>query len=179
MEPNIAISTINDFLFCPKSLYMHQAAGRINPTTYHSTPQTRGNALHASIDNQSYSDKKSILQGANIYCQELGIYGKLDTFNVDTGELVERKAEIKHIYEGYLMQLYSEYFCLREMGYEVKTIGFYSMVDNKKYSIEPPGEVEKQRLEEILDNMRNFDEQKLLDHRCPNCDNNIYSGLSW
>lgn len=179
MEQNIAISTINDFLFCPKSLYMHMAAGELNPATYHDVPQTRGNALHSAIDNKTYSSRKDIMQGASIYSEELGIYGKLDTFDKKGGELTERKSKVSEIYEGYLMQLYAEYFCLVEMGYDVKSISIYSMLDNKKHKFASPGEREKNRLKEILQQMRDFNEEDVLKHKCNHCSNNIYSGLNW
>lgn len=179
MEPIIAISTINDFLYCPRSLYMHIAAGDIDPKSYHDKPQTRGNEVHAAVDEQRYSNRKEILQNISIYSEELQIQGKLDTFDTKTGELIERKANIQKIYEGNLMQLYSEYFCLQEMGYKPKKIAFYSMLTNKKYPVELPGDKEKQRLKQIIADMQNFTPEQLLAHHCPNCDNNIYSPLSW
>lgn len=179
MEPYIAISTINDFLYCPRSLYMHIALGEITPSSFHDTPQTKGNEMHASIDEKRYSNKKNILQGVNIYSEELKVQGKLDIFDTSTGELIERKARLKNIFEGQIMQLYSEYYCLIEMGYKPKTIAFYSMEDNKKYFITMPTEKDKQRLKEIINKMQNYTYDKLLKHHCDHCDNNIYSPLGW
>jgi CRISPR-associated protein Cas4 len=179
MEPLIAISTINDFLFCPRSLYMHVAAGDISPKSYQDTPQINGNEAHAAVDERRYSNRKNILQGMNIYSEELGIQGKLDTFDTETGELVERKAKISQVYEGYYMQLYAEYFCLLEMGYRPKKLAFYSMKNNKKYKVKVPAEKETHRLKEIITEMQNFTPEKLLAHHCANCDNNIYAALSW
>lgn len=179
MEPAIAISTINDFLFCPRSLYMHLAAGDISPKSYQDVPQTNGNAAHGAVDQRRYSNRKNVLQGMSIYSEELGIQGKLDTFDTESGELVERKAKISELYEGYYMQLYAEYFCLLEMGYAPKKLAFYSMKDNKKYPVKVPKEKDKQRLEETVSEMQNYTPEKLLKHHCKNCDNNIYAGLSW
>ena len=179
MEPLIAISTINDFLYCPRSLYMHIAAGDITPASYHDTPQIRGNELHSAIEEGRYSHRKNIWQATPIYSEELQLYGKLDTYDTATRELVERKAHLTRIYEGYLMQLYAEYYCLIEMGETPKKLAFYSMLDNKKYPVPLPSNEDKQRLLSILDNMRSYTPEKLLEHHCSHCDNNIYAPLSW
>ena len=179
MEPYIAISTINDFLYCPRSLYMHIAAGDITPASYHETPQVRGKAAHEAIELKRYSNRKSVLQNMNIFSEELGIQGKLDIFDAETGELIERKAKIKKLYEGHYMQLYAEYFCLVEMGHKPTKLAFYSMLDNKKYPVSPPTEKDKARLKEIITEMQNYTPEKLLKHHCANCDSNIYSPLSW
>lgn len=179
MEPLIAISTLNDFLYCPRSLYMHGAAGDIVPDSYHDTPQVRGSAMHAAIDEKRYSNRKSVLQGMYIYSEELGIYGKLDIYDTATGELVERKAHLKTIYPGYLMQLYAQYYCLLEMGYKPKKLAFYSMKDNKKYPVPLPTDADKQKLIELIREMQDYTPEKLLKHKCSHCDNNIYSPLSW
>ncbi len=179
MEPIIPISTINDFLFCPRSLYMHLAAGDILPSSYHEAPQVRGNETHAAVDQKRYSHRKDILQGLSIYSEELQVQGKLDTFNVKTGELVERKTKIIKLQEGNYMQLYAQYFCLLEMGYRPKVLSFYSMLDNKKYPVAVPGEIEKNRLKTIIRQMQSYTQEDLLAHHCANCNNNIYSPLSW
>jgi CRISPR-associated protein Cas4 len=179
MEPLIAISTINDFLFCPRSLYMHLAAGDISPASYQDTPQTNGNAAHATTDEKRYSNHASVLQSMDIYCESLGIQGKLDVFDTETGALTERKARLKQIHEGYLMQLYAEYYCLRDMGYHPKKLAFYSIEDNKRYPVKLPTKENKLRLEEIITEMQNYTTAKLLKHRCAHCNDNIYAGLTW
>jgi len=158
---------------------MHLAAGEVAPASYQAVPQVRGNELHAAIDDKRYSNRKNILQGASIYSEELQVQGKLDTYDTSTGELVERKARIKKIHEGNLMQLYAEYFCLIEMGFNPKKLAFYSMQDNKKYPVSLPGKTGKQRLKEIIANMQNYTTKQLLNHTCPNCSNNIYNPLNW
>lgn len=179
MEPYIAISTINDFLYCPRSLYMHIAAGDITPASYHETPQVQGKAAHEAIELNCYSNRKSVLQNMNIFSEELGIQGRLDIVDTGAGELIERKAKIKKLYEGHYMQLYAEYFCLVEMGYKPAKLAFYSMQDNKKYMIPLPTDKDKERLKQIINNMQNYTPEKLLKHYCANCYSNIYSALNW
>lgn len=158
---------------------MHLAAGDIDPKSYHEKPQTRGNEVHAAVDERRYSNRREILQNISIYSEELQVQGKLDTFNTKTGELTERKADIQQIYEGNLVQLYAEYFCLQEMGYSPKRIAFYSVLNNKKHFVDIPGDQEKQRLKQIINEMQHFTPRQLLAHHCSNCNKNIYSPLSW
>lgn len=158
---------------------MHLAAGDITPASYHDAPQIKGNEMHAAVDQRRYSNRKEILQGLAIYSEELQIQGRLDTFNTKTGELVERKAHITTMYPGYYLQLYAEYFCLLEMGHRPKKLAFYSMQDNKKYPVKPPGEAEKQQLQDTIRQMQTYTPEQLLHHHCSNCDSNIYSPLSW
>lgn len=158
---------------------MHIAAGDITPASYHETPQVQGELAHEAIELNRYSNRKNVLQNISIFSEELGIQGKLDTFDVATGELIERKARIRKLYEGHYMQLYAEYFCLLEMGYKPVKLAFYSLLDNKKYPVPMPTTKDKARLKEIVQEMQNYTSEKLLHHYCKNCDNNIYSPLGW
>ncbi len=157
MENNIIISNLNDFIFCPRSIYFHNLYYSYNENLFHTSYQSKGKQAHKNIDNKTYSSKKNILQGIETYSEELGVTGKIDILDLDNKELIERKNKIKVIYEGYYLQLYAQYFCLLEMGYEIKKIGFYSMSDNKKINIELPKEKEKQRLKEVIKSMQDFD----------------------
>ena len=59
---------------------------------------------------------------------------------MSSGILTERKRQIKTIYDGFVFQLYAQYFALAEMGYSVKELRLYSMIDNKKYTVPFPEE---------------------------------------
>ena len=39
MEDYIAISTLNDFIFCPYSIYLHNVYMETDESVYHATPQ--------------------------------------------------------------------------------------------------------------------------------------------
>lgn len=158
---------------------MHIAAGEVAQSTYHDFPQIRGQEVHAAIDEKRYSNRKNVIQSLPIYSEELQVLGKIDTFSLDTNELVERKAKIRHVYEGYLMQLYAQYYCLLEIGYLPKKLALYSMLDNRKYPIAPPSLKEKLRLKAIISEMQKYTVKDMLEHECARCANNIYSPLSW
>jgi CRISPR-associated protein Cas4 len=62
MENYIKLSTLNDFIFCPKSIYYHNLYDNYNKNLYQEEAQKSGTIAHESIDNQTYSTRKDILQ---------------------------------------------------------------------------------------------------------------------
>jgi recB family exonuclease len=75
-------------------------------------------------------------------------------------------------------QLYAQYFCLIEMGYEVEKLKLYSLDDNKVYEIPLPNEEEIQTFEAFLQEYKRFDPRnsdfKAQLDKCQNC---IYAEL--
>lgn len=157
MENNIIISNFNDFIFCPRSIYFHNLYNDFDEKLFHDTYQQEGKEAHKNIDKKQYSSKKDILQGIDIYSDELGIVGKIDLYDKDKKQLIERKKKIKTIYEGYYLQLYAQYYCMIEMGYDIKELYFHSLCDNKRIKIQLPTKKEKERLKQIISEMNNFD----------------------
>ncbi len=96
---------------------------------YHDIPQTKGKHAHQSIDHATHNTSAHILLGTEVYSERYGLTGKIDMFDIKKGKLTERKRTIKTIYDGYKLQLYAQYFCLTEMGYEVKSLNFHSLTD--------------------------------------------------
>ena len=178
LEQNIKISNINDFIFCPRSIYFHNLYSSFDENLYHTTHQTKGKNAHKSVDKQKYSTKKTILESVDVFSEELGIIGKIDIFDTGKGILTERKSKIKKIYQGYYLQLYAQYFCLIEMGYEVKKIRFYSYSDNKIHNVKLPGDAEKEELKKIIAQMKVFDlEDKKFIQNFNKCRMCIYKEL--
>ena len=110
MEETILISQLNDFIFCPVSIYFHKLYGNLERRLYQGEKQIKGEYAHSSIDNKYYSTRKDVLQGVDIYSEELNLRGKIDIFDIKTGVLTERKNTIKTIYDGYVFQLYAQYY---------------------------------------------------------------------
>ncbi len=173
------ISFLNDFIFCPRSIYFHQLYGRVSQRVYHTPAQTKGRAAHKTVDTQSYTTSKSVLQGLEVYSEKYNIGGKIDTYDQDKRLLVERKKKIKEIYDGYYYQLYAQYYCLTEMGYKVDELKFYSMDDNKSYPVKKPEDnPEKQKSFEVLiDTIRVFDLNAPFEVNANKCNHCIYSNL--
>ena len=176
MEEIILISYLNDFIFCPISIYFHKLYGTLDKTTYQSTYQVNGTNAHKSIDTKSYSDKKNILQSINVFTEEFGIMGKIDTFDVDKGLLVERKNKVVQIYDGYIFQVYAQYYALLEMGYKVEKIRIYSISDNKNFDIKLPCEDLEMdnKFKKLIIDMHNFKMDTFKQSNIEKCRKCIY-----
>lgn len=178
MESYLMITQINDFLFCPRSIYFHTIfAQNVDKDLYQDTPQKKGCAAHQSIDEKHYSTRKNILQGLTVYCEKYNLLGVIDTLDLETKTLCEQKYAITRVYDGFRYQLYAQYFALLEMGYEIEHLKLYSKKDNKSYLIDLPNELEIQKFESLLNKIRSF---SLFDPFIPNpnkCQNCIYNPL--
>ena len=179
MESYLTISFLNDFIFCPRSIYFHQLYGRMSTKMYHSAVQTKGLNAHKTVDNKTYSTSKNILQGIEVYSEKYKLCGKIDTFDQAKGLLVERKKKITTIYDGFIYQLYAQYFCLQEMGYHVKQIKLYSLDDNKSYSICLPKDDAKrmQGFEQLLQDIANYQLTATFAANANKCRYCIYNNL--
>jgi len=178
MDSYIQITKLNDFGFCPHSIYLHSIYESFTEASYKDIPQARGKFHHESIDNAQYSSLKKYLQGLAVYSNKLGIAGKIDLFDQKAGTLIDRKYKVKQIHEGYKLQLYAQMVCLEEMGFDVKKIKLHSLSDNKRYSIPLPTETERKRLAGIIDLIHTYDPAKgpgdIPASKCNNC---IYNNL--
>ena len=164
MESYIKLSTLNDFIFCPKSIYYHEVYDSYNPNLYHETAQKEWKIAHESIDNKKYSTHKWVLQSLDVYSQHYWIHGKIDLFYVHQWKLVERKNKIHtdenwkpRIYIWYKYQLRWQMFCLEEMWYRVDSIWLYSLKDNKKYRVYKPSDMQLFQFINMLKKYKKFD----------------------
>jgi CRISPR-associated protein Cas4 len=151
----ISISKINDFVFCPHSIYFHNVYEGFEDSCYKSHYQTAGKLAHKNIDFQNYSSLQSVLQGVEVFSEKFGIIGKIDLYDKKSQTLTERKNKIEKIYEGYGFQVLAQKICLEEIGFPVKKMRFYSLSDNKEHLLENEREV-FDNLKQILDEIRNF-----------------------
>jgi CRISPR-associated exonuclease Cas4 len=159
MESYIPISYLNDFIFCPRSIYYHQVHGSLGQGMYHAKEQTLGVISHESIEEESYSTRKDVLMNLEIYSEKYNLVGKLDIFDNKAKKLIERKHKIQKIYDGYVFQVYAQYFALVEMGYEVEEIVIRDKSQNKNYPIPLPSqdEIMFQKFENLINDINEFD----------------------
>ena len=75
-EYTISISTLNDFIFCPASIYFHALDADTESFTYQNPDQLNGKSVHQSVDTVSYSTESNILKGIAIYSEKYDLYGK-------------------------------------------------------------------------------------------------------
>ncbi len=157
MESYLPISFLNDFIFCPKSIYYHNLYGKYNKAVYQDKPQVVGTLNHERIDSKTYSTQKKYLQGLEVFSEKYQLCGKIDVYDAESKSLIERKTKIKTIYDGYRYQLYAQYFCMVEMGYTVEHLYLHSLEDNKRYSVAIPDVSETKIFEALLQAITAFD----------------------
>ena len=177
MEPYIQISLLNDFIFCPRSIYFHWLYAKYAAKNYKDTPQVVWTLKHETIDTQNYSSRKNILQGISIYSDKYGIAWKIDLFDSEKGELIERKNKIKKIYDGYIWQVYAQYFCLMEMWYTVKKIFLHSLSDNQRFQIPLPTKKKIQEFTNLVQKLKTFDLHSPFKQNPEKCKQCIYREL--
>ena len=66
MDQYIRISSLNDFIFCPYSIYFHNLYENYEKQLYQDTPQINGTLNHSLIDSGNYSTSKDILQWTGV-----------------------------------------------------------------------------------------------------------------
>jgi len=100
MHSLIQITKLNDFIFCPRSLYLHSIYDNFSQKVYHRTPQSVGKLKHDNIDKEQYSTAKRYLQGLEVASEKYGLVGKIDIYDTEKMELIERKNKVKQILQG-------------------------------------------------------------------------------
>jgi CRISPR-associated protein Cas4 len=156
MYDSIQIATINDFIFCKRSLYFHSIYYTFEDKHYKARPQIVGTIKHEASDTGKYSSLKKYMQGTEVFSHKHNIIGKIDIYDKDEQTLIERKTNIKRVYDGYRYQMYAQAIALEEMGYPVKHMFLHSLKDNKKYPVHYGGK-ELYEFEKVLTSMRQFD----------------------
>ena len=71
MDDYIQISTLNDFIFCPYSIYLHNIYMDADESLYHATPQTKGRIAHEKVDNKPVTLHPSLLSHKNLWLSQL------------------------------------------------------------------------------------------------------------
>ena len=75
-EQPILITQLNDFIFCPVSIYFHSLDEDTDKILYQDSVQLNGSAAHKKSDPAEYSTKKNILQGISVYSEKYNLIGK-------------------------------------------------------------------------------------------------------
>ena len=136
MEDYILLTQLNDFIFCPVSIYFHNLYGNTERLLFQGKEQLDGTEAHKKKKKKTYRQSHGdYIIGLDVFSEKYNIAGKIDIYNITTKELIERKKKISQVYDGYVFQLFGQYYCMMEMGYEVRKLSLYSMDDNKSYTI--------------------------------------------
>lgn len=176
MENPLNITALNDFIFCPVSIYFHNLYDEVERGLYQTSSQLDGTKAHETVDSGSYSTSAKVMQGLSVYSEKYNLIGKIDVFDCEKHILTERKKKIKTIYDGYIFQIYAQYFALCEMGYSVKRLRLYSMDDNKVYPVSLPEDDETmfRKFEEVIESINNFEFDSFRQTNSEKCRRCIY-----
>lgn len=99
MDEYIIISSLNDFIFCPYSIYLHNVYMDADEDMYHATPQIRGKNAHEPTDNKSSSTRSDVILALPVYSEKYHLMGKIDVYKVKEKKLIERKYQQKSIFQ--------------------------------------------------------------------------------
>lgn len=177
MDNYIPISTLNDFIFCPYSIYLHNVYMETDESVYYATPQVRGKIAHEGIDKKTYSHKNDVITALPVFSDKYGLLGKIDLLKKSEKKLIERKYQLKQIFRGQIYQLWAQFYCLSEMGYSIESLAFYEISTNKMYPINVPNEEDEKEFANFIDRYRNYnpsDELNISSSKCLHC---IYNNL--
>lgn len=176
MDDAILITELNDFIFCPVSIYFHKLYGGKDRMIYQSSEQINGTAAHKPVDEGNYSSSKNIITAIDVYSDKYNIIGKIDIYDADKKMLRERKKRVKQLFDGFIFQLYAQYFALTEMGYEVEKLEIYSIDDHKHYPIARPEENLEMlaKFEQLIKDMRDFEIDSYIQDNNLKCEHCIY-----
>lgn len=145
---------------------------------FHATPQTQGKLAHETIDNKTASNRANDIISLPVFSEKYGLMGKIDVYKQKEKRLIERKYQLKQIFQGQIFQLWAQMLCLTEMGYEVESLAFYETSKNKIIPISVPIETDIQQFESFLHSFRTFDPGStpftINPNKCSHC---IYCNL--
>jgi CRISPR-associated protein Cas4 len=144
---------------------------------YHATPQTRGKIAHETVDEKRTSNRADELQSLPVISHTYGLIGKIDIYRGREKKLVERKYQLKNIYQGQIFQLWAQYLCMVEMGYEVESLAFYETSANKMIPIELPTEEQLMQFRQFIQLYRDYDPESPLRTNHNKCKHCVYCSL--
>ena len=144
---------------------------------YHAKPQTRGRIAHETVDNKSASNRKDDLLSLPVYSARYKLMGKVDIYRRKEKLLIERKYQLKQIYQGQIYQLWAQYFCLLEMGHEVERIAFYETSTNKMIPVSLPDKNDIIQFSAFIERFRQFNPVEMIRLNPNKCKYCIYCNL--
>lgn len=177
MDDYILISTLNDFIFCPYSIYLHNVYMEADTGLYHATPQMRGKIAHEATDSKRSSNRGKDLLALPVISEDYRLMGKIDIYKGEDKKLIERKYLLKNIYQGQIYQLWAQYLCMTEMGYDVQSLYFYEISANRMLPVPLPTEKDLIQFQLFLDNYRTYDPSLPIDTNPNKCSHCIYCSL--
>jgi len=137
MDNYIAISTLNDFIFCPYSIYLHNVYMETDKEVYHATPQTRGRIAHETVDEKRTSNRADELQSLPVISHTYGLTGSLvcdlmEPFRCIVDKTIRTAVNRKQISEKDYDVHKGEYRLKKEKNKEYSKLFFDNLVPYKQ-----------------------------------------------
>lgn len=173
----IPISNLNDFTFCPYSIYLHNVYMSTDEEVYHATPQIRGSIAHHATDTKTASTRRDDIQALAVYSERFHLMGKIDIYKRSQKKLIERKYQLRKVFRGQIYQLWAQYFCLREMGYEIEELAFYEISTKRMHPIPLPTPDDETAFEAFIQQFLRYDPSHEIDVNPNKCRHCIYCNL--
>lgn len=172
----IPISYLNDFLFCPYSIYLHRIYSGTEEETVHAVPQIAGTRAHDDLEHRR-AGTPALVQSLPVYSETLGIHGVIDELDTASGTLTEYKNKITAVFPGQKMQLYSQYFCLTEIGYEVNAVRLVEIASGKEFPLPVPNDRDREELAALAEHIRKWNPDREIPVNPNKCRKCIYCAL--
>ena len=175
MEEYIPITHLNDFLFCPYSIYLHNVYQGAEDQAVKAAPQLSGTKAHKRKE-ESTPDG-ALMLSMPVLSEELGIYGIIDEYDPLGGVLTEYKNHINKVFEGQLVQVQSQAICLAEMEYTLKALRLADLSTGRTVPVRLPTEADRQRIKELIGRYKSWSPENRLEVNPAKCRKCIYSAL--
>lgn len=144
---------------------------------YHATPQTRGRNAHEVVDSKKASNRAGDLQAFSVMSEKYRLMGKIDIYQAKEKKLIERKYQLKQIYQGQIYQLWAQYLCLTEMGFEIQFLAFYEICTNKMIPVALPNAEQLTQFEAFLKTYQQYDPGQPITVNSNKCRHCVYCSL--
>ena len=126
---------------------------------------------------QEAGNRVGDLQSLPILSEKYKLTGKIDLYRGKDKKLIERKYQLKNIYQGQIYQLWAQYLCMTEMGYDVKEIAFYEICTNKTIPITLPTADQLVQFQSFLKSYQSFNPELPIPVNSNKCKHCIYCSL--
>ena len=67
------LTWLNDFIFCPASIYFHNLYGTVSSVSFQDVSQINGSDAHRRLDSGKYSTRKTLLSGISVYSEKYNL----------------------------------------------------------------------------------------------------------
>ena len=73
---------------------------------YQASPQTKGKLAHEPVDSKTSSNRNDDIFALPVFSEQLGLMGKIDVYKRKEKKLIERKYQLKQIFQGQIFSFY-------------------------------------------------------------------------